>query len=141
MQPLIVLTTVFAVLVVPLGWWTALRIGLAAMFLLTASAHWGRRRGDLIRMTPASIPRPDLAVTVTGFCEIAGAVGLLIPRTAPAAAIGLALLLIGVFPANIRAAREGITIVGRRPASLALRSTIQVVFLLATVGVVIGARG
>ena len=131
----------FAVSVLPLGWWTALRIGLAAMFLLTASAHSGRRRGDLIRMTPAVIPRPDLAVTVTGLCEIAGAVGLLIPKMAPAAAIGLGLLLICVFPANIRAAREGIAIAGPPPASLALRATIQIIFLLATVGVVIGATG
>jgi hypothetical protein len=29
-----------------------LRAALALMFALTASAHWGRRRSDLIRMVP-----------------------------------------------------------------------------------------
>ena len=80
MQPLIVLVTVFLLLVLPLGWWTALRIALAIMFLLTASAHWGKRRADLIRMVPAGLLRRDLLVTITGFCEILGAVGLLYPR-------------------------------------------------------------
>lgn len=82
MQPLILLIAVFLVLILPLGWWTALRIALAAMFLLTASAHWGRRRDDLIRMVPTALPRPGLLVTVTGICEILGAVGLLISRAA-----------------------------------------------------------
>src|SRR5262249_53491432 len=113
MQPFIVLVSVFALLVLPLGWWASLRIALATMFLLTASAHWGRRRADLIRMVPAAFPRPDLLVTFTGICEILGAIGLLIPRLAPVAAIGLALLLLAIFPANVRAAREGIAIAGR----------------------------
>jgi uncharacterized membrane protein len=71
----------------------ALRIALAMMFLLTASAHWGRRRADLVRMVPAAFPNPELMVTVTGLAEIAGAVGLLLPGTARWAAVGLAALL------------------------------------------------
>ena len=90
------------------------------MFLLTASAHWGKRRPDLIRMVPKSFPRPDLLVTLTGVCEILGAIGLLVVPFARWAAIGLTLLLIAVFPANIRAAREGITI-GGKPAHHCLR--------------------
>jgi uncharacterized membrane protein len=140
MQPLVVLAAVFALLILPLGWWTALRIALAAMFLLTASAHWGKRRADLIRMVPAAFSRPDLLVTITGACEIAGAIGMLIPDLAPAAAVALLLLLLAVFPANIRAARQGIAIAGRPPTPLPLRAAIQVVFLLALIGVVIGAR-
>jgi uncharacterized membrane protein len=81
---------------------TVLRTALGLMFLLTASAHWGRRRRDLIRMAPPLFPRPDLLVTVTGLLEISGAIGLFIPGTARAAAICLALLLIALFPANIR---------------------------------------
>lgn len=34
------------------GWFTPLRFALAGMFLLTASAHWGKRRPDLVRMIP-----------------------------------------------------------------------------------------
>jgi uncharacterized membrane protein len=140
MQPLIVLVTVFLLLVLPLGWWTALRIALAAMFLLGASAHWGKRRADLIRMVPAALPRPDLLVTITGICEILGAVGLLIPRVAPTAALGLTLLLIALFPANVRAARQAITIGGRNATPLPARTAIQVVFMTATIAVIVGAK-
>jgi uncharacterized membrane protein len=140
MAPLLVLATVFVILVLPLGWWSALRIALAAMFLLTASAHWGKRRPDLIRMTPQALPRPDLLVTFTGICEILGAVGLLIPRFATFAAAGLLLLLLAIFPANIRAAREGITIGGRPATPLMKRAVIQLVFLAATFAVIAGAR-
>ena len=140
MQPLIVLVTVFLLLVLPSGWWTALRIALAAMFVLGASAHWGKRRADLIRMVPTLLPRPELLVTITGICEILGAVGLLIPRTAPVAALGLSLLLVVLFPANIRAAKEAITIAGRPATPLPARTAIQIVFLTATIAVIVGAR-
>jgi len=53
-------------------------MGLAGMFFLTASAHWGRRRADLIRMVPKNFPRPDFLVTLTGTCEILGAIGITI---------------------------------------------------------------
>jgi uncharacterized membrane protein len=61
------------------GWLICLRGGLAAMFLLTASAHWGKRMQNLIRMAPAAFPRPDLIVAITGLLEILGAIGLLLP--------------------------------------------------------------
>src|SRR5436305_4623487 len=118
MQPLIVLAAAFALLILPLGWWTALRIGLAAMFLLTASAHWGKRRLDLIRMVPAAFPRPDLIVTITGLLELLGAAGLLLPATSGAAAACLAALLLAMFPANVRAARHHLTIGGKTATSL-----------------------
>ena len=140
MQPLIVLVTVFFLLFLPFGWWTALRIALAAMFLLAASAHWGKRRADLIRMVPTALPQPDLLVTLTGICEILGAAGLLIPRFAPVAAFGLTLLLIALFPANVRAARQAITIAGRPATPLPARTVIQIVFLTATIAIIVGAK-
>jgi hypothetical protein len=63
---------------------TDLRTALTLMFLLTASAHWGKRRADLIRMVPTVFPRPDLLVSVSGVLEIIGAIGLRIPVTTPA---------------------------------------------------------
>jgi uncharacterized membrane protein len=140
MQPLVLLVAVLLLLILPLGWWTALRVALTAMFLLTASAHWGKRRSDLIRMVRAALPRPDLLVTATGICEILGAVGLLISRVAPVAALGLTLLLIAVFPANVRAARQAITIGGRPATPLPARTAIQIVFLTATIAVIVGAK-
>src|SRR5690349_21674095 len=138
--PLIVLVAVFLLLVWPLGWWTALRVALCAMFLLTASAHWGRRRPDLIRMVPAGFPRPDLLVTFTGICEVLGAIGLLIPAVAPYAAIGLTLMLLAIFPANVRAAREKLTIAGAPTPPIVTRTLIQIVFLAATIAVIMGSR-
>ncbi len=112
---------------------TCLRWALAAMFLLTASAHWGSRRPDLVSMVPPALPDPELMVTLTGLAEIAGALGLLVPRLAPFAAGGLVLLLLAVFPANVHAASAGLTIGGRPVPGLAPRALIQLVFLAAVV--------
>ena len=111
------------------SWQPALRAALVPMFLVTASAHWGKRRPDLIRMVPPIFPRPDVLVTLTGVAEIIGALGLLLPATASAASIGLALLLGGLFPANVYAARRGLTIRGRPATPLLLRTALQVVFI------------
>jgi uncharacterized membrane protein len=111
------------------GWIVPLRTALAIMFLLTASAHWGKRRPDLVRMVPPAFPTPGLLVTITGVLEIMGAIGLMIPRTAPAAAICLAILLIAMFPANVHAARHGLVIAGKPATRLPLRFALQLVFI------------
>lgn len=113
------------------SWTWRLRGGLALMFLFTASAHWGKQRRDLVAMVPSAFPRPDLIVSATGVLEILGAIGLLIPAIAPLAAACLAMLLISLFPANIRAAREGLTIGGRAATALPLRTLLQLVFISA----------
>jgi uncharacterized membrane protein len=143
MIPVVVLLVSFAIFRVAgfLGinaldnWNLPLRVALFLMFLLTASAHWGRGRPDLIRMVPPAFPAPAVVVTITGVLEILGAVGLLIPLAARAAAICLAILLVAMFPANMRAARERLTILGRPAPGLALRGVIQVVFIGALVAV------
>jgi uncharacterized membrane protein len=111
-----------------------LRISVALMFLLTASAHWGKRRADLVRMVPAWVPRPELAVTLTGVLELLGAIGLLVPATAPYAAIGLAALLVAMFPANVHAARAHLRIGGRPVTPLPQRTALQLVFFAAVLG-------
>jgi len=108
------------------------------MFLLTASAHWGRRRADLVRMIPPRFPWPDLAVSITGVLEILGAIGLLIPTIAPFAGLSLSLLLLAVFPANVHAARERLAIFGKPATPLVARTAMQVVFVAATMAVFIG---
>jgi uncharacterized membrane protein len=113
------------------GWIVCLRGGLAAMFLLTASAHWGKRRPDLIAMVPAAFPRPDLIVTITGLLELLGAAGLLLPATAGAAPACLAALLVTMFSANVRAAKHNMTIGGKPTAGLPLRTFLQLVFIVA----------
>ena len=113
------------------NWTWCVRGGLAVMFFLTASAHWGKRRADLVAMVPRAFRRPDLMVSATGVFEILGAAGLLIPAIMPIASACLALLLIALFPANIRAARERLTIGGRPATALPLRTFLQLLFLTA----------
>ena len=147
MAPLFVLAALFMVLRVAghlglpsfFGWWTALRVALAGMFLLTASAHWGRRRPDLIRMVPPVFPRAGLLVTITGILELLGAVGLLWPVTARYAAAGLFLMLLAIFPANVYAARKQLTIGGQAVLGVVPRAVIQILFLCAA-GLVAGGE-
>jgi uncharacterized membrane protein len=113
------------------GWQHALRAALGAMFLLTASAHWGKRRADLIAMVPNAFPQPTLLVTLTGILETIGAIALQIPKLAFFTATGLFLMLIAVFPANVYAARYRLTIAGRPVPGLLSRTLIQIIFLVA----------
>lgn len=122
------------------GTWTkAIAVGLAAMFVLTAVAHFAPRlRGDLVAIVPPRLPAPGLLVTVTGVLEFLGAVGLLLPTTRVAAAICLLLLMLVMFPANVYAAR-----MPNPPKSmttrLSLRTAIEAVFLAAAIAVAIGS--
>ncbi|MFC0681318.1 DoxX family membrane protein [Lysobacter korlensis] len=50
------------------------------------------------------LPSPRALVYVTGLCEIAGGVGLLIPGVRLAAGFALIVFLVAVFPANAHAA-------------------------------------
>jgi uncharacterized membrane protein len=114
-------------------WQTSLQASVASMFLLTASAHWGKRREDLIRMVPTSFSRPDILVSVTGWLEIIGAIGIVIPQTSVYASLGLAIMLVAMFPANIKAAREGLTIAGKPTSKVVVRTVLQTIFLAAVI--------
>jgi uncharacterized membrane protein len=57
--------------------------------------------GPYLRIIPPILPRPKLLLEISGAAEILGGVGLLLRPFRRAAAYGLALLLIAVFPANI----------------------------------------
>lgn len=85
-----------------------LRALLAAVFLFAGVGHFVPR---IARGVAAMIPRQFTTrvsakslVRLTGVCEIAGGVGLLVPATQLAAGIALAVFLIAVFPANAFAA-------------------------------------
>lgn len=57
-----------------------------------------------VRIVPGALPHPRALVFISGFFEILGGLGLLIPRTRRAAAWGLVALFIAVFPANVNMA-------------------------------------
>ncbi len=111
------------------SWQAAARWALSTMLLFTASAHFTKMREDLVRMMPPSIPWPRAMVFFTGLCEIAGAVGLLLPRTRLAAGIALILFFIAVFPANVRAARSGVALRGKPATPLWVRAPMQILFI------------
>jgi uncharacterized membrane protein len=115
------------------GWQPSLRAALAVMFFVTASAHWGKARADLIRMVPPVFPRPEALVTLTGVLEILGTIGLVLPATTRASSICLAVMLVLMFPANMHAARQGLTLRGRKATSLPQRAALQVVFIAALI--------
>lgn len=117
------------------AWHPALSAGLALMFLLTGIAHFvPRLRAEMIGMVPPKLPRPDLLVTATGGLEIAGAGGLLIPATAPWAAVCLILLMIAMFPANVSAAKREVA----QGDPIGPRTVMQLAFVGAAAAVALG---
>ncbi|HET6898902.1 MAG TPA: DoxX family protein [Vicinamibacteria bacterium] len=114
------------------SWPAATRAGLAGMLLFTAIAHFNSMRHDLARMVPPAIPHPMAMIYFTGVCEALGAVGLLVPRTRVAAAAALILLFVALLPANVHAARAGVTLRGRPATPLALRVPLQILFIALT---------
>ncbi len=135
MAPLICLVTAFLFFRI-LGvewvyfadWHLALRAALGVMFLLTASAHWGKRRADLIRMVPERAGNAATWVTITGVAEIA--IGLQVPRLAPWIAAIAIVMLCCLLPANLKAAREHLTIGRKSVLPAMLRSSSRLSLLL-----------
>lgn len=119
------------------SWHDAARVGVAVLFLLTASGRIVPRvRQDLERMVPPGLPRPDLLVAGTGILEVAGAIGLLVPATAPAAAICLGLLTLALTPANISAARRGVLFGGKPATPIGRRLAEQALYVAALAAIV-----
>jgi uncharacterized membrane protein len=111
-------------------WHEVVAWALATMFLFTASSHFvARTREDLIAMVPGVFPKPALLVSLTGVLEGLGAVGLLIPATRGLAGLCLVLLLVALLPANVSAARRGVSMLGRAPTPLLVRIPMQILFV------------
>jgi uncharacterized membrane protein len=80
---------------------------LLAAFFIVAGANHFRDPATYLSMMPPWLPWPEALNLISGAAEIAGGIGILISRTRNAAAAGLILLLIAVFPANIHIALNG----------------------------------
>jgi uncharacterized membrane protein len=114
------------------SWPAATRLGLCAMFLVAASAHFNSTRHDLARMVPPVFRHPLAMIYFTGTCEILGAIGLLLSWTRIYAAAGLILLLIAILPANVHAARAEVTLRGKPATPLVVRIPMQLLFIALT---------
>jgi uncharacterized membrane protein len=87
---------------------------LLALIYLAAGVIHIRSPGGFVAITPDWVPSPHAVVFWTGVAEIAGAIGLMIPRLRRAAGIGLALYALCVWPANFNHALNDIAIGGNR---------------------------
>ena len=77
------------------------RAALAAIFVFAGVMHF-IIPASYVGIMPPWLPWHLGLVYLSGIAEIAGGIGLLIPRTRRAAGIGLVLLLIAVWPANLQ---------------------------------------
>jgi uncharacterized membrane protein len=111
------------------SWPSDAAYALALLLLLTASAHFTKTKEDLVRMVPPAFPFRAQIVTITGYLELLGAVGLVIPATRGIAGVCLALLFLAMFPANVNGAVRKLPLRGRMATPLWLRTPMQLVFL------------
>ena len=111
------------------SWRDAGRIALVIMFLFTGFSHFSSLKHDFAAMIPAPLPNDLWVIYLTGVFEIAGAVGLLIPRTRRLAGICLVLLLVAMFPANVNAIINGIPLGGSAPTPLRVRAPMQLLYI------------
>jgi uncharacterized membrane protein len=120
----------------------ALRIGVAAVFVVAGISHFvpsvQRTMAAMIppRLRSSGWLSPQNLVIVTGLCEIAGGIGLLVESTRVTSGVALAVFLVAVFPANAYAARHkdrfgavAIPLVPRLLGQLALIALVLVVSL------------
>ncbi len=89
---------------------------LAFGFLISGTLHF-TGPGRFLAMMPPWLPWHLALVYISGVLELLGAVGLMIPRTRRLAGLGLAALLVAVFPANVYVATSGGSVEGLPPAS------------------------
>lgn len=111
------------------SWQASARDALSLMLVFTGISHFTFMKEDMVRMMPPSIPWPRAMVYFTGVCELAGAAGLLVPELRRAAAYALIAFFVAVLPANIHAARTGVTLRGKPATNLWLRIPMQILFI------------
>jgi uncharacterized membrane protein len=81
----------------------ALRVLLAAAMVGVGITHFTSPE-PFVSIVPAALPWPLALVYLSGAAEIAGGIGILVPRVRRAAGIGLIALYVAVFPANVNMA-------------------------------------
>ena len=83
------------------------RFVLAVSMIAVGILHFTRTDG-FAAIVPTWLPSPRTLVLVSGVFEILGGVGLLVPRARRFSGVGLVLLYLAVFPANIHMAMDNI---------------------------------
>jgi uncharacterized membrane protein len=85
------------------------------------------RMGVTSSIVPPVFPARPFLVMLTGVLEIAGAIGLFVPRLRRPAAFWIAIMMVAVFPANIFAA--GKVVGGLQFPGVPVRLAMQIVYV------------
>ena len=104
---------------------------LAAVMIAIGVLHFVRPK-PFVRIVPKFLPAPLALVYISGFFEILGGVGLLVPGRRTWAAWGLVALYVAVFPANIYMLTHNISLNPKKPIprwALWLRLPFQFLFI------------
>jgi uncharacterized membrane protein len=104
---------------------------LLSLLMIAAGVTHFIKPGPFVRIVPNFLPYPLQLVYISGFFEILGGIGLLIPSVSRPSAWGLIALFIAVFPANINMAINHISF-GEGPTpdwALWLRLPLQLVLI------------
>jgi uncharacterized membrane protein len=114
-------------------YWVA---GLAGLPLVASGTLHLLAPSTFLPLLPPWVAERQLVIMLTGLPELAGAIGLFLPRTRRAAAAWLVVMMIAIFPANIYVAGErvGPLLMPQVPARLALQAAYIVLLLVAGYG-------
>jgi uncharacterized membrane protein len=106
------------------------RVILAICMIVAGVTHF-TSADQYVKIVPASLPYPLQIVYLSGFYEILGGIGLLVPPVSQATAWGLIALFIAVFPSNINMAVNNIQIdnIPNSPWLQAVRLPFQAVLI------------
>ena len=119
-------------------WRRRIRVVLVLFMIAIGVGHFVRPDA-FVSIVPAYLPAPRVLVLVSGFFEVLGGVGLLVPRARRAASFGLVLLYLAVFPANINMALH--PALGQGIPSWALWGRLPLQFLLIALALWVGRSG
>jgi uncharacterized membrane protein len=104
-----------------------LRVLAALPLAVSGIAHF-TLTAAMAEMIPPVFPARPLLVLLSGVAELAGAAGLFFRRTERSASLGIALLMIAVFPANIHVA--GQTVHGLYMPDVPVRLLMQLIYIV-----------
>jgi uncharacterized membrane protein len=111
----------------------AARIGIAAVFALTAIGHFVKT-DEMTAMLPSTMPARRPTVIISGFLELMFAVGILLPALVKSTGLAICVFLVLVTPANVYSALKKIDFGGHRagPRYLLVRIPLQLLLLVWT---------
>jgi uncharacterized membrane protein len=107
---------------------SAMKWLLGVFFVVAGMAHFVRP-GIYVKIVPPYLPWPRALVYLSGACEVALGVLVLLPRFTVPAAWGLVALLVAVFPANVYMAAHAALFPKISPVLLWLRLPFQGVLI------------